>query len=111
MPEITRGGKRTSVPVEGGAGGQHSGSTGHNLAENGPPSLRLENLSKASWAAGSKGYSGAEKYLISALDDGNNLILHLGMTGSLRIANVAQPQRPMVRHTFPLDGGRTVGFQ
>ena len=50
------------------------------------------------------------KYLTSALDDGNNLILHLGMTGSLRITNVAQSQGPMVRHTFPLDGGRRLEF-
>ena len=50
------------------------------------------------------------KYLISPLDDGNHLVLHLGMTGSLRIRNADVPVGPMVRHTFPLDDGRQLRF-
>ena len=50
------------------------------------------------------------KYLISPLDDGNHLVLHLGMTGSLRIRNATVPVGPMVRHTFPLDDGRQLRF-
>ena len=50
------------------------------------------------------------KYLISPLDDGNHLVLHLGMTGSLRIRNAGVPAGPMVRHTFPLDDGRQLRF-
>ena len=50
------------------------------------------------------------KYLISLLDDGNHLVLHLGMTGSLRIRDADTPVDPMVRHTFPLDDGRELRF-
>ena len=50
------------------------------------------------------------KYLIAPLDDGNHLVLHLGMTGSLRIRNADVPVGPMVRHTFPLDDGRQLRF-
>ncbi len=50
------------------------------------------------------------KYLISPLDDGNHLVLHLGMTGSLRIRDADVPVGPMVRHTFPLDDGRQLRF-
>ncbi len=50
------------------------------------------------------------KYLIAPLDDGNHLILHLGMTGSLRIHDAALEPPPLVRHTFPLDDGREMRF-
>ena len=50
------------------------------------------------------------KYLIAALDDAQFLVLHLGMTGSLRIHDVGQEPPPMLRHTFPLDDGREMRF-
>ena len=50
------------------------------------------------------------KYLLAALDDGDHLALHLGMTGSLRIHDARQERPPMTRHIFPLDDGRELRF-
>ncbi len=50
------------------------------------------------------------KYLIAALDDDQFLVLHLGMTGSLRIHDAGQEPTAMLRHTFPLDDGREMRF-
>ena len=50
------------------------------------------------------------KYLIAPLDDGQYLVLHLGMTGSLRIHDAVRKQPKMLRHTFPLDNGREMRF-
>ena len=50
------------------------------------------------------------KYLIAPLDDAQFLVMHLGMTGSLRIHDAEQEPPPMVRHTFPLDDGREMRF-
>ena len=55
------------------------------------------------------------KYLILPLtetdyDPAADLILHLGMTGGLRVHPQSQPAPPMVRHTFSLDDGRELRF-
>ena len=50
------------------------------------------------------------KYLIAPLDDGQYLVLHLGMTGSLRIHGPDIEPPRMLRHTFPLDDGRELRF-
>lgn len=50
------------------------------------------------------------KYLIAPLDDEQFLVIHLGMTGSLRIHDAQREPPPMVRHTFPLDDGREMRF-
>ena len=50
------------------------------------------------------------KYLIAPLDDGQYLVLHLGMTGSLRIHDGGLEPPSMLRHTFPLDDGREMRF-
>ena len=50
------------------------------------------------------------KYLSAPLDDGYHLVLHLGMTGSLRIHDADTDPPRMVRHTFPLDDGREMRF-
>ena len=50
------------------------------------------------------------KYLIAPLDDDQFLVLHLGMTGSLRIHDARREPPPMVRHTFLLDDGREMRF-
>ena len=50
------------------------------------------------------------KYLIAPLDDGQFLVLHLGMTGSLRIHDAGLEPPSMLRHTFPLDDGREMRF-
>ena len=50
------------------------------------------------------------KYLSAPLDDGYHLVLHLGMTGRLRIHDGDSEPPPMVRHTFPLDDGREMRF-
>ena len=50
------------------------------------------------------------KYLVAPLDDGQHLVLHLGMTGSLRIHAAASEPPPMVRHSFPLDDRREMRF-
>ena len=41
---------------------------------------------------------------------GPTLIIHLGMTGGLRVQRACQPAHPMVRHTFTLDDGRELRF-
>ncbi len=55
------------------------------------------------------------KYLVLPLtengfDPAADLILHLGMTGGLRVHPRAQPAPPMVRHTFSLEDGRELRF-
>ena len=55
------------------------------------------------------------KYLILPLtenadDPAADLILHLGMTGGLRVHPRAQAAPPMVRHTFSLEDGRELRF-
>ena len=55
------------------------------------------------------------KYILLPLskDDsgtGSTLIIHLGMTGSLRVQDLSQPAYPMVRHTFSLDDGSELRF-
>ncbi len=50
------------------------------------------------------------KYLISPLDDGQYLVMHLGMTGSLRIHGADREPPSMLRHTFPLDDGQELRF-
>ncbi len=42
--------------------------------------------------------------------NGPTLIIHLGMTGGLRVQDALQPPHPMVRHTFALDDGRQLRF-
>ena len=42
--------------------------------------------------------------------EGPTLIIHLGMTGGLRVQGAGQPPHPMVRHTFGLDDGRQLRF-
>jgi formamidopyrimidine-DNA glycosylase len=51
------------------------------------------------------------KYLLFPLNTGSVLILHLGMTGGLRLQDRAQPAHPMVHHVFFLDDGRELRFQ
>jgi formamidopyrimidine-DNA glycosylase len=51
------------------------------------------------------------KYLVAPLDDGNHLVMHLGMTGSLRIRTDDVPADPMEHHWFPLDDGRQMRFR
>ena len=55
------------------------------------------------------------KYLVlplteSDFDPAADLILHLGMTGGLRVHPRAQPAPPMVRHTFFLEDDRELRF-
>ncbi len=55
------------------------------------------------------------KYLLLPLDGDDSrtsdtLVLHLGMTGGLRVHPQTQPAPPMVRHTFSLDDGRELRF-
>ena len=51
------------------------------------------------------------KYLLLPLNTGETLVLHLGMTGGLRIQHPSDPAHPMVRHTFHLDDGNELRFQ
>ena len=55
------------------------------------------------------------KYILLPLRRGTacrapTLILHLGMTGGLRVQRAAQPAHPMVRHTFFLNDDRELRF-
>jgi formamidopyrimidine-DNA glycosylase len=46
------------------------------------------------------------KYLLFPLDDGQTLIAHLRMTGSLLVEPATQDRHPMTRNIFSLDDGR-----
>jgi formamidopyrimidine-DNA glycosylase len=55
------------------------------------------------------------KYILLPLRRGGSgtaltLIIHLGMTGSLRLQPKSQPEPQMLRHTFSLDDGRELRF-
>ena len=50
------------------------------------------------------------KYILLPLSGPKTLILHLGMTGGLRVHPPSQPEPPMVRHSFGLDDGRELRF-
>ncbi len=53
------------------------------------------------------------KYLLAHLDDGRDLVIHLGMTGSLRIRPPGDPGDAYVRATWALDepGGEELEFR
>lgn len=53
------------------------------------------------------------KYLLAPLDDGRELIVHLGMTGSLRVAEPSDdaPPDPYVRAWWDLSDGRRLVFR
>ena len=56
------------------------------------------------------------KYILAGLEPGAcseapSLILHLGMTGGLRVQPAEQPPHALVRHTFGLDDGTELRFQ
>ena len=50
------------------------------------------------------------KYILLPLDTGFTLILHLGMTGGLRLQPTSDPSDPMVRHRFSLKDGWELRF-
>ena len=55
------------------------------------------------------------KYILIPLSRGGSraaptLIIHLGMTGGLRVQRPSQPPHPMLRHTFSLDDGSELRF-
>ena len=50
------------------------------------------------------------KYLLLGLNTGETLVLHLGMTGGIRVHPKTQPAPSMVRHTLELDDGRELRF-
>ena len=55
------------------------------------------------------------KYILLPISKGGSrtaptLIVHLGMTGGLRVQDPGQPAHPMVRHTFSLDDGSELRF-
>jgi formamidopyrimidine-DNA glycosylase len=51
------------------------------------------------------------KYLIAGLDRDRELVVHLGMTGSLRIADSDAAPDPYVRATWTLDDGSALEFR
>jgi formamidopyrimidine-DNA glycosylase len=50
------------------------------------------------------------KFLLFRLDQGQTLIVHLRMTGSLLVEPATQPPHPMTRNSFSLDDGRELQF-
>lgn len=50
------------------------------------------------------------KYLLLAIDDGSTLLIHLGMSGSLRLAEASQPWRTHDHLAFTLANGRQLRF-
>ncbi len=51
------------------------------------------------------------KYLLLALDDGRRLVIHLGMTGQLRVDAPGTPDDPYDRAWWRLDDGRRFAFR
>jgi len=50
------------------------------------------------------------KYLLFRLDGGDTLIIHLRMTGDLRVEPASAPRPRMTRNVFSLDDGRELRF-
>ena len=50
------------------------------------------------------------KYLLLDLDDGNTLLIHLGMSGSLRVVATAQPWKPHDHLAITLASGNQLRF-
>src|SRR6266571_4073137 len=50
------------------------------------------------------------KYLLVDTDSGLTLLIHLGMTGQLWVADTGRPQRPHEHVVFALDDGRELRF-
>ncbi|MFO1425390.1 MAG: bifunctional DNA-formamidopyrimidine glycosylase/DNA-(apurinic or apyrimidinic site) lyase [Steroidobacteraceae bacterium] len=50
------------------------------------------------------------KYLLFRLDDGATLMLHLGMSGSLRVLPAGTPRKPHDHFDLQLDSGETLRF-
>ena len=50
------------------------------------------------------------KYLLVDTDSGLTLLIHLGMTGQLWVADAGKPQRPHQHVVFALDDGRELRF-
>ena len=57
------------------------------------------------------GLSRRGKYILAALDGGALLVIHLGMTGSLRVTAPAEPVADHVHATFELDDGRELRYR
>lgn len=51
------------------------------------------------------------KYLLLRLDDGRTLVIHLGMTGQLRVVPGATPLDPYDRAWWLLSGGHRLGYR
>ena len=50
------------------------------------------------------------KYILAELDDGNSLVMHLGMSGSFRIEGGAAAPRPHDHVVFHIDAGKRIVF-
>ena len=50
------------------------------------------------------------KYLLLEIDDGSTLLIHLGMSGSLRVATAAQPWKPHDHLGITLANGKQLRF-
>jgi formamidopyrimidine-DNA glycosylase len=51
------------------------------------------------------------KYLLIGLDDGRDVVVHLGMTGSLSVRDGEPDDDPFVRATWTLDDGRRLTYR
>jgi formamidopyrimidine-DNA glycosylase len=68
---------------------------------------RPEDLERAVSGRRVESFRRRGKYMLLDLDGGTTLVLHLRMTGSLRLAP-ADPEPPHLRALFRLDGGETL---
>jgi formamidopyrimidine-DNA glycosylase len=50
------------------------------------------------------------KYLLIRLEGGDLLVVHLGMTGHLRVVDAGEPEPPHLHAVFPLDDGRLLRY-
>lgn len=51
------------------------------------------------------------KYLLAALDDARDLVIHLGMTGQLRVEPADRPSDPYDRASWILDDGNRLAYR
>ena len=58
-----------------------------------------------------EGVARRAKYLLIELDDGNRLLIHLGMSGRLSLASAGTPRETHVHVVFALDGDRELRFR
>ena len=110
MPELPEVENTRQYLLRSGTGGSPFGRARNYLGQNRPSAPSVGEFIESVAGRTVTDVQRRGKYLIAPLDDGQYLVLHLGMTGSLRIHDAGLEPPSMLRHTFPVDDGREMRF-